>query len=257
MLNRLGAGIVSATPLVGEMPAAEAEELLYKILTSNQNKARYDALNKQHLWQPNTHDDLTVNNFAFFDMVLPAPYERVWDRAKPDASIKFSRAQAAEAIYRFIRLTEYADKLIAKQITTVNPTSSRILVDGKEIAFSAFSIGGNNYFKLRDLAYALSGSSKQFAVDYNSNSGRIDLKSNKPYAPIGGELEIGDGKTKTAYMGKVYINVDYNWRYLTAFKIDGYNYFKLRDLASMLDFGVTWDAAAKTVIIDTSIGYGE
>jgi hypothetical protein len=256
MLEKTGAKI-SATASPGTIPAAEAEELLFSLLTSKQNKARYNALNKQHLWQPNAHNDLTVNEFAFLDMVLPAPYERVWDRAKPDVNIMFTRAQAAEVIYRFIRLAEYADKLIESQNPVVRPTSSTILVDGEDIVFDAYNIGGNNYFKLRDLAYALNGTSKQFSVDFNSSSGRIDLKSNKPYVPIGGELEPGSGNAKTAIMDRVYINVDYKWRYLTAYKIDGYNYFKLRDLASMLDFGVTWDNELKTIAIDTSTGYSE
>ncbi len=40
-----------------------------------------------------------------------------------------------------------------------------------------------------------------------------------------------------------------------AYLIDGSNYLKLRDVAALADFGVTWDAASRTVRIDTSVGY--
>lgn len=40
-----------------------------------------------------------------------------------------------------------------------------------------------------------------------------------------------------------------------AYLIDGSNYIKLRDVAALADFGVTWDAASRTVCIDTSVGY--
>ena len=40
---------------------------------------------------------------------------------------------------------------------------------------------------------------------------------------------------------------------LTAYMIEGNNYFKLRDLGKALGFGVAWDANRKSVIIDTSV----
>ena len=42
---------------------------------------------------------------------------------------------------------------------------------------------------------------------------------------------------------------------LTAYTINGNNFFKLRDLGSALDFYVGWDAAAGTVVVDTGKGY--
>ena len=40
---------------------------------------------------------------------------------------------------------------------------------------------------------------------------------------------------------------------LSAYKIDGYNYFKLRDLGDALGFGVAWDGENKVVVIDTTV----
>ena len=40
-----------------------------------------------------------------------------------------------------------------------------------------------------------------------------------------------------------------------AYLIDGSNYLKLRDVAALADFGVRWDAASRTVHIDTTVSY--
>lgn len=42
-----------------------------------------------------------------------------------------------------------------------------------------------------------------------------------------------------------------------AYNIFGNNYFKLRDLGKLVDFGVYWDDATHTVQIDTTTGYTE
>jgi hypothetical protein len=39
------------------------------------------------------------------------------------------------------------------------------------------------------------------------------------------------------------------------YNIDGNNYMKLREIASRINFGVTWDGANNTIAIDTSVGY--
>ncbi|MBR0522230.1 MAG: hypothetical protein IJJ75_03460 [Firmicutes bacterium] len=44
---------------------------------------------------------------------------------------------------------------------------------------------------------------------------------------------------------------------MQAYKIDGYNYFKLRDLGDALGFGVAWDGENHQVIIDTSVSHLE
>lgn len=42
---------------------------------------------------------------------------------------------------------------------------------------------------------------------------------------------------------------------LTAYNINDNNFFKLRDIGQALDFGIYWDGAANTIVIDTSKKY--
>ena len=64
---------------------------------------------------------------------------------------------------------------------TAIPSPHAIYVDGAKANVAAYTIGGNNYFKLRDIAAIVNGSEKQFEVDWNNDQQRIDLTSGKPY----------------------------------------------------------------------------
>jgi hypothetical protein len=143
-------------------------------------------------------------------------------------------------------------------VATANPTSSKVMVDGKSVAFEAYNIGGNNYFKLRDLAMAVNGSSKQFQVGWDSAKNAINLTSNTAYTPDGKELVVSGNKAaKQAKLtaSKIYLNNEEVQ--LTAYNIDGNNYFKLRDIGKIIDFAVTWDGSLNMIGLDTASSYVE
>jgi hypothetical protein len=125
------------------------------------------------------------------------------------------------------------------------------------VTFEAYTINGNNYFKLRDFAQAVNKTEKNFEVKWDSKNNAINLISNKPYTPVGGELAKGDGKAKVANPTTSKIYKDGKEISLTAYTINGNNYFKLRDIAKAFDIGVTWDGTTNTIGIDTSVGYTE
>ena len=135
------------------------------------------------------------------------------------------------------------------------PTASTVLVNGENVAFDAYNINDNNYFKLRDLAFVLNGTEKQFEVGYDTATRAITLTSGEPYTPDGSEMKSkGDGiKTPTPTTSKVYL--DGEEVQFTAYNIEGNNYFKLRDVGQAFDFGVEWDGTKQTIVIETSKGY--
>ena len=140
---------------------------------------------------------------------------------------------------------------------TAKPTNATVMVNGKQIAFDAYNINNNNYFKLRDIAKVLSGSDKQFEVTWNGSTKSIELKPGSAYTSVGGELVTGKAKQQTAKLSsdKVYMNGSV--ANLTAYTINGNNYFKLRDLGKLLNFGVDWDGTAKCISINSSTAYTE
>ncbi len=153
-----------------------------------------------------------------------------------------------------------------KALHTAEYTNSTVLVNGVPTTFEAYNINGNNYFKLRDLAMALNGTDKQFEVTWDDANSRIALIFGTPYTAVGGELAPGDGTSKecnpfdgsVAYTGPMYFGRYMAEGYtleLKAYTINGNNYFKLRDICSTLNVGVTWDEATSTIGIDTSVSY--
>ena len=130
------------------------------------------------------------------------------------------------------------------------PTASKVLVNAKEVAFDAYNINNNNYFKLRDIAYALNDTENPFNVLWDATNKSIALESNKEYIVVGGELAQGDGTTKTATVNKAPIYLDATKELnLTAYNINGNTFFKLRDLADTFGFQVNWDATANIITV--------
>ncbi|WP_409344577.1 WG repeat-containing protein [Paenibacillus sp. MBLB4367] len=138
------------------------------------------------------------------------------------------------------------------------PTASKVVVDGKEVAFEAYHIDGNNFFKLRDLAMAVNGTGKQFEVGWDNAKNAINLESGKAYTAAGGELTVsGQASAKEAKPTSSKLFIDGKEAQLTAYNIDGNNYFKLRDIAKAINFGVTWDGSKNQIGIDSKLSYTE
>jgi hypothetical protein len=138
---------------------------------------------------------------------------------------------------------------------TVSPTPSTVSVNGAAQSFEAYNIGGNNFFKLRDLAMTLNGTAKQFEVGYDDATRAITLTSGASYTATGGEMTPGDGKAKPANPTTSKVYLDGRELALTAYNIGGNNFFKLRDLLQALDVYVGYDAATNAITIDTGMGY--
>ncbi|MEG0836056.1 MAG: phosphodiester glycosidase family protein, partial [Christensenellaceae bacterium] len=130
-----------------------------------------------------------------------------------------------------------------------------VTVDSISKSMQAYNIGGNNYFKLRDVAAVISGSGKQFEVGYDNAAKSILLTTGKAYTPIGGELSGKDASLLNAPKGAGKILVNGQEKRLDCYTIGGANYFKLRDLGALFDFGVNWNNESKIIEIHTDASY--
>lgn len=132
-----------------------------------------------------------------------------------------------------------------------------LTLNGSAARLGTYNINGNNYVKLRDVAQMLRGTGKEFSVTWNAGAQRIDLASGSSYIPVGGELAPLAAGTQTALPSSAAVYLDGAPVSLTAYNVNGNNFFKLRDLGSALGFYVGWDESAKLVVVDTSRGYSE
>lgn len=136
---------------------------------------------------------------------------------------------------------------------TAKASVSKVLVDGKQVSFEAYNINNNNFFKLRDIAMAVNGTAKGFEVGWDSEHNAISLTSGEAYTAQGGELAVSNNpKAKTATLSTSKVYLDDEEIEIAAYKIEGNNYFKLRDVAQALGISLTFDSKTNTIGIDTS-----
>ncbi len=118
------------------------------------------------------------------------------------------------------------------------PTNTKFMLDGAQVALPAYSIGGNNFVKLRDVGALL-----QTRFDVRWEGGKAKLYNHAAYTRTSGELAAIGKDSKSATLS----TTDFVWgdtgaavTGLTAYNIGGNNYIKLRDIAKLFDFDVDW-----------------
>ncbi len=224
------------------------EDTIYDMKTQQpDDMVLYVSGNYATLTKPGYYVVHGMPNYSMGDMFLIQITGEATSEPKPSTTPTPAATPAPTPV-----VTPAPQPVIAK----VKPTPSKVIVDGKTISFEAYGIGGFNYFKLRDLATVVSGTDKQFEVTYDSVAKAIKLVSGQSYTKTGGELTIAANFVeKDAQVNAAKIYVDSEEVELNAYGIAGYNYFKLRDIGKLFDFGVEWDAKNNAVIIDTSKPY--
>lgn len=142
----------------------------------------------------------------------------------------------------------------ATNALTAVPTSAKgqaVYVGSTRVYPTGYNINDNNYFKLRDV-----GKLAGFGVDWNEDTRTVEISTTRT-AP---ELT---GITDTAVTGATAkptdqrITVDGKDVSMTAYKIKGNNYVKLRDIGKTINFGVSFNMATKAVSIDPNGTYVE
>ena len=91
--------------------------------------------------------------------------------------MKISRRKEAALVASGIILGASIAAPVAGAALTAQQSSQKIVVDGKPVQIEAYSIGGNNYCKLRDVGKAMN-----FSVDYDPLTTTVRINSTEPYA---------------------------------------------------------------------------
>ena len=137
-----------------------------------------------------------------------------------------------------------------KAVTSQNS----LILNGQETLLPAYNIENYNWLKLRDLAALMNQSAKQFSVAYDDAT--IAITAGKPYAPVGDELKMPNG-TPTAVVSPQKLTVNGTSVAIAAYNINDYNYFRLRDIAILLNFKVIYDSATGGIQLDLQSPYSE
>ena len=161
----------------------------------------------------------------------------------------FSFALALVMVLSLVTTSAYA---ATPTPSTVVVSPQNLIVDEVVKNAQKYNIDGANYFKLRDLAYLLNGAGSQFGVGWDSANGTVTITTGEAYVPQGGELETGIDQSKTAVASTQTIKINGETRGdLYVYNIGGANFFKLRELGTILGFDVDFDAAKNAATIVT------
>ena len=156
---------------------------------------------------------------------------------------------------------------IADDAVEVISTTQAVTVNGEKVDFEGFNIEGFNYFKLEDVAAAVDKNvtfdGKTFTIEEapaEETTAPTEATEETPAeatakateetpaeetakateeAPAEEEAAVEEGTEETT-------DVEYS-----SIEVEGVEYFKLRDLADIIGFGVDYDAATSTVVITT------
>lgn len=130
----------------------------------------------------------------------------------------------------------------------------RVRVDGVQYELYGYNFNRLSYVKLRDVAYILNHSEKQFSIGFDNELKRITVSTGSEYIPIGTEMQNPTGAESSAARSANTLIVDGENVELGAYIVGGYNYYDFRDLASLFDFDTIWDGVINNAIcINTNL----
>ena len=139
-------------------------------------------------------------------------------------------------------------------------STQKVDVDGRQVTFQMYALrdsSGNdtNYVKLRDVAFALTGTDARFNVEWSAQRG-IYVTPGLAYILVGGEMDTPFSGDRPYTRMDEPTDIDGKAVDLQAFTLtddagNGYTYYKLRDLGQALGFHVGW-SAERGVYIETT-----
>ena len=135
----------------------------------------------------------------------------------------------------------------------IQPCTHVVTVDGERVDPQGYNINGYNFYKLRDIAYILNGTDSQFNVTWDGANNRIILTDDAAYQEVGGEMtSSASAEIKNVSESDSTIVLDGKTLSLTGYRINGNNYYKIRDVGSALGFSVDFDPETEIVLIGSA-----
>ena len=141
---------------------------------------------------------------------------------------------------------------VARAITErIVVSDHKVQVNGQAVKPQAYNIGGYNYFKLRDIAYMLRGTSSSFDVTWDSVNQAINIISGATYTAVGGEMTVASVSSIRVQESTAKLLLDGSGISIKGYNINGNNYYKIADMSAAIGFSVAFESTSRTVQITT------
>lgn len=145
-------------------------------------------------------------------------------------------------------IKEVKEEAKKEEVRKVKATTQKVRLDDKDVVIYGYNIDGENYFKLRDVAAVLKDSKVKFGVEYKD--GLVTLTKGADYKVLDTDQKEVKAESE-AMLTNDKVKVGETDLAAKAFKIDGNNYYRVRDLGKALDFGVDYDEESNTVLLSS------
>lgn len=133
----------------------------------------------------------------------------------------------------------------------VVPSAHKVQVNGESVNPQVYNIDGNNYFKLRDVAYLLNGTTSSFDVTWDSAKNAVNLLSGKSYTAVGDEMTVASSSSLRVQQSTAKVLLDGNSVSIKGYNINGNNYYKIADVSVVMGFTAAFESTTQTVKITT------
>lgn len=138
--------------------------------------------------------------------------------------------------------------------TKYQVSSQKVILNGTSKDLYAVNINGNNFIKLRDIAYLLNGTSKQINISFNTSTNAAYLASRTAYTSMDGSENTAI-KLANPQISAQSFYLDNASIYPVAYNINRNNFVNLRQLCAVLDIGLTYSSATNTITLNTANSY--
>lgn len=131
-------------------------------------------------------------------------------------------------------------------------SGENVSLDGMDLEINAYLINRSNYVKIRDVAALLKDTPAKFDLAYDKEIQSVIISKGKNYSDsfIYKESKLKEERIAKETRQKIVDDKGQEIE-LKGYFIDGYNYFRLRDLGKVLDFGVAYDFKNQKVLLNS------
>ena len=131
-------------------------------------------------------------------------------------------------------------------------SDENVSFDGRGLQINAYLINRSNYVKIRDVAALLKDTPAKFDLAYDKERQSVIISKGKNYSDsfIYKESKLKEERIAKETMQKIVDDKGQEIE-LKGYFIDGYNYFRLRDLGKVLGFGVAYDFKDQRVLLSS------
>ena len=158
---------------------------------------------------------------------------------------------AFSLLFTYTTISFASDQLDSYDVTLTVDGENSYIVKGFNASYKF-----NTYVSLRDVAFALNGTEKQFNYIFDEDTGVVNIETGQPYQEVGTENKHGAGTTESASCRANKMKINGNVVKYYTYQISGNNdtYMKLVDISMILNAGIDF-VDETTIAINTEKGF--